>query len=577
MWFDYWPDPGPAFFLFSVIWFWFCLYGIWVVAKGVGSAKGIFEVQLKYVLIATTIGWGGAFTNFPLWFNIQIPPVGNILVSAYLSLTAYAIIRYHLMDIRVAITRAGVFVFVYTLVLGIPFGLEIWGKEWLIGNLGKLGEWAPMLILLGFATAGPFIYLYIQKRAEDALLQEQRRYQRTLRQASLGMSRIKDMKKLLKLIVHIVTRTVHIEHSSIYLLNPVDRKFLLEASRSAVKLRSAGAVGQNSPLCDYLSEAKEPIVYDEIKQRMQDYGDVRLAEIEAQMRELDAAVIVPSFVEERMLALLVLGKKHSGKLYSQDDLAVFSILASQAALAIESIQFYRVAQQAQEKLSHVEKLAYLGKLASSVVHEIRNPLTTLKTFIEHCAAKYQDADFRAKFHTIVPAEISRMEGIVNQLLDLARPRRLILRAVNIVNTIDGSLALLENNFKLKSVAARAMHAQKNILLSADEEQLRQVFLNLFLNAVQAMEGGGRLGVETRMAASGAGAKKYFEIIVSDTGAGISPENLAKLFTPFHTTKKNGVGLGMPIVKDIVEAHHGTISVESREGEGTVFTICLPAG
>lgn len=130
MWFEYWPNPGPIFPIFCIVWFWLCLYGIWIIAKGLRAAKGIHKKQLRYVLIATTIGWAGGFTNFPLWFNIQIPPIGNIFVSIYLSLTAYAIIKYHLMDIRLVVTKASIFILVYTLVLGVPFYLgyerELW-------------------------------------------------------------------------------------------------------------------------------------------------------------------------------------------------------------------------------------------------------------------------------------------------------------------------------------------------------------------------------------------------------------------------------------------------------------------
>ncbi len=570
----YYPHYEPLAFL------WFIVYGILFFSSEaiLWRAYKAEKVPIKRAHILTIftgllIGFTASFDFVAKIWPITLYPFGFIPSFILSSMIAYSIVRHKAFDIRVVVTRLGIFVCVYSLVLGIPFSLAIWGRSFLTQMLGDGWFWVPMFALLALATTGPSVYIYMQRKAENRFLEEQRRYQRTLRQASSGMIRIKDLRKLLKLIVHIITRTVRIDHSSIYLRDDKSENYLLAAARSRKVRNAVNMIKKDSPLIKHLLEFRQPIVYDEIQVR--DNDDAGAQQIEAGLRELDAAVLLPSFVEDRLFAIAILGKKISGTLYSQDDLAAFSILANQAALAIENIQFYHEAQKIQEKLSHTEKLAYLGKLASSVAHEIRNPLTTVKTFIESVTAKYGQKEFRDKFDNLVPREISRIEGIIDQLLDFARPRRLTAQPVNIVNTIDATLALLENNFKLKSVVARALHEKQNVSLPADEDQLRQVFLNLFLNAIQAMEQGGRLGVETRVVAEVDGSKKSFQVKISDTGVGISAENLTKLFTPFHTTKKNGVGLGMPIVKDIIDAHHGTIMAESQEGVGTTFTVCLP--
>ena len=241
------------------------------------------------------------------------------------------------------------------------------------------------------------------------------------------------------------------------------------------------------------------------------------------------------------------------------------------------MDFYDDLKRTHEQLFQAEKLAYVGQLASSVVHEIRNPLTAIKTFIESIPAKYNDEGFREKFARLVPAEVRRIEGIVTQLLDIARPKVPGGAQVNIVKVIDGILELLENNMTLKGIQLQKIHAQDCIKVKGGEEQLRQAFLNLILNSLQAIGEGGKLTVQTRIGEFSERGKKAAEILISDTGAGISEENFKKLFTPFHTTKKGGVGLGLVITKEIIEAHGGTISVESEVGKGTKFVIELPAG
>ncbi|MBL7198214.1 MAG: hypothetical protein ISS47_08955 [Candidatus Omnitrophica bacterium] len=230
-------------------------------------------------------------------------------------------------------------------------------------------------------------------------------------------------------------------------------------------------------------------------------------------------------------------------------------------------------QRLQQELFQAEKLAYVGRLASSVAHEIKNPLTAIKTYIEYLPNKYQDNEFKENFQKIIPREINRIEKVLYQLLNLAKPSPLSLKPTKISDIINSTLSLLENNLKLKRINIRKNFLNNEIMILADEEQLRQVFLNLFLNSIQAMDEGGMLEISiTNQCSYGS---KTALIRVQDNGCGISQENLKKLFTPFFTTKNDGIGLGLIITQEIIKAHKGTISVESKLGEGTKFIIELP--
>ena len=304
--------------------------------------------QIKYILLAFSV-FTVASIDFIPNYGLEIYPLGFIPATIFLLIISYSIVRYRLMDMSIVITRTGIFVVIYSIVLGLPFVVAFCGKDLFIRTIGESWWMVPLISSTVLATVGPFIYLYIQRRAEEQLLQEQRRYQETLRRASAGMGRIKDLKKLFAMIVHVVNRSVGLEYSSVYVYDPLTKRYVLGATRNR-PADSNGSIDYDSPMVQHLREVREPIVYEEIKQRTQDYNDQKLARIEEDLRKLDAALVVPSLIEDKLLGIVVLGRKRSGKLFSEDDLNVFSILSNQAALAIENAQFYEEMEKARHRV-----------------------------------------------------------------------------------------------------------------------------------------------------------------------------------------------------------------------------------
>ncbi|MFA5060632.1 MAG: ATP-binding protein [Candidatus Omnitrophota bacterium] len=495
-----------------------------------------------------------------------------------------------------AITRTSIFIATYSLILGIPFALAFGYQERLISALGKNWWMVPLISSTVLATAGPFIYLFIQKRAEDRLLQEQRRYQMTLRQASSGMSKIKDLKKLLRMIVHIVTRTVHLEHSQVYLYDSTDKKFFLEATRNKGATKPSAVISIDSPLIRYLFGMREPIVYEEIKQRTQDYSDAELSQVEENLRQLDAAVVIPSFVENKLLAIIVLGKKLSGKLYSEDDLAVFSILANQAALAIENAQFYEDIKRTQEQLFQAEKMATIGTMADGLSHQINNRLHALG-FIAGDALD----TIRLKKEIKTPEEaqsiladlersLTRIQDNVKQggevvqgLLKYTRKGEAGFSPVDFSQLLTASIEMAGYKVKLDQISIVKDFSEDIPKILGNFTQLQEVFFNLIDNAYDAMmqrkveqkepDYKGKINISARR------LEGKIEIGVLDNGIGVKDEDSRKLFTPFFTTKlssKKGTGLGLYVIQKIIEDNHGgKVSMSSEYMTGTLVTILLP--
>lgn len=220
------------------------------------------------------------------------------------------------------------------------------------------------------------------------------------------------------------------------------------------------------------------------------------------------------------------------------------------------------------ELQRQERLRSVGLLAAGMAHEIKNPLTSIKTFAEYLPKKYDDSEFRLKFSKLIVDEVDRISSIVQQLLDFAKPAEPELKLTNISEILDGTLSLLTSNL-LKARVDLIRSIDPTLIVMADKNQLRQALLNLILNAIQSMSTGGSLTITAISRGT-----KAVTIVISDTGAGINKEHLPHIFDPFYTTKEAGTGLGLAIVHSIITKHGGKIDVQSTVGSGTTVTITL---
>jgi signal transduction histidine kinase len=263
----------------------------------------------------------------------------------------------------------------------------------------------------------------------------------------------------------------------------------------------------------------------------------------------------------------------------QDELArlaeSFNAMVDRLQAAREEIELYH-----RERLTRAERLAALGELAASLAHEIKNPLAGIAGAIGVMADELPASDPRREIMLEILDQVQRLNKTVQDLLTFARPARPALVPCDVHQILDRVLLLLAEDPSAKAVRVARAYRPGLPRVTADPKQLGQVFLNLLLNAVQAMPKGGQVTLTTRLLkAEGAGeslpADAAVEVSVADTGRGIPPGQLGEVFTPFFTTKSRGTGLGLAICRRIIEDHGGTIRVESTLGEGTTFRVQLP--
>jgi len=224
-----------------------------------------------------------------------------------------------------------------------------------------------------------------------------------------------------------------------------------------------------------------------------------------------------------------------------------------------------------KEIERNQRLASLGRLAAGIAHEIRNPLSSIKGFATYFGERYKDTPEDQKTAEIMVQEVERLNRVIGQLLELARPMTILKKPTSLHTLIEHSLKMIEGQAQEKNTKISTSLSPEMKDISIDPDRINQVLLNLYLNALEAMEQGGTLLVELSWDESSQRTK----IVVSDTGVGITKEDLARIFDPYFTTKQSGTGLGLAIVHNIIDSHGGEVKIESERGRGTTATILLP--
>ena len=272
---------------------------------------------------------------------------------------------------------------------------------------------------------------------------------------------------------------------------------------------------------------------------------------------------------------------YTGEIYSfsNEEIRILTALAELSAIAIEKARLYERVVDVEEQLRQNEKLSALGLLAAEVAHEIRNPLTVMKMLYHSLDLKFPEQDPRSKDARIIGEKIEHLNRIVEQILDFARTTEPLMTQVNLDQVIDELGLLVRHKLKNQNVRWERKSQRAQPLVPGDRTQLEQAFLNLILNAVEAMPNGGILTITTReleVLADGV-PKLHMAVDFRDTGQGMTDEQRRHAFrSVLSTTKAKGTGLGLAIVARVVETHHGKLEIKSRPGKGTTVSIVLPA-
>jgi signal transduction histidine kinase len=576
--FPYWPKPGIAFH-FYLAWFAvYVLYATYLFIESYRQAKGLRRNQCLYLLLGSVIGYAGGATNFLLWYDIQIPPNGTILIAVYTAIVAYTMVRYRLFDLTVAMEKGLTILLLLTLIAAPSYIiLEIAQKVY----FGEL-NYQFSIILLALLTLIVIVAYKLKTEAQTAIARTLFRHRydmyETLSEFSKALVTILDLRSLTEEIVGTLANIIGIKTASLYLLDKEKAVYSLSSSHGLnVDNVKVFRLSARDDLPSYLTGHQAILVREELEHT--DSPGIPQS-ILGTLAAMESEVCIPLVNKDRLIGFCNLGARHDSGMYSAEDLNLLITLAHNAAIALDNAILYEDLRRSYILMRRTDRLRSLETIAGGFAHEIRNPLTSIKTFVQLAPMRRDDPEFMGGFSKVVAEDLLRIERLIQEILDYARYMEPKFSKQDLNDVVASCLYFVEVKAEGKSIVIEKDLAKDLPPVLLDRQQIKQILLNLFLNAMEAMaDGGGRLTVKTHRLTKSAG-DLWAQIEVADTGPGIEADVIEHIFDPFYTTKhqseeREGTGLGLTIVHQIVQEHRGYIEVESEAGSGTTFFVNLP--
>jgi len=611
--FPFWPNPGVVFHPFLLLWIAYAFYTVYFLARQLSISSGILQMQLKYILLGTTVGIIGGITNYFLWYDIPIPPVGNWTASFYVIMVAYSILRYRFMDIRFVIGRTAVYILSFVTVIAIAFGLIILNQY--LGEPLPFVVLGPLIIILTILLFQLFFRLY-ETIASKYFYYTFYSYQQVLSDLGRRLTEILDLQSLNSLIVNTLINTMKLDKTGILLRDPETGVYRIQKIIGFKEENGISLVKDNF-LTQYLERTRKPLVYEELALIIKDTKGPtekeKLKTLQANMKKIEASVCLPLLRKNKITGLIVLGKKISGEPYTQQDLDLLATLSSQASVALENAKLYAeirdLSQHLQEKVDEqtkelrkayeVEKKARKelqrlneakNQFLMATQHHLRTPLTAMKGYIDLIlGGSYGKTSNKLKqAMKKLQASTSRELKIVNELLDISQfqlgKQILSLESgVKIETILKEIIEEIRFDADTKGIYLKLEKPKRSLPpLKADPEKLKVALSNIIDNAIKYTNKGG-VTIKIKEQKSNIKNKSKLQIIIKDTGMGIPKEDLPRLFArTFERGKEakraytTGRGIGLFITGHIIRAHGGKVWAESKgKNKGSTFYVELP--
>ncbi len=547
------------------------------------------KTRIKYLLIGGLGAITFAATDFLPKFGVPFPALGNVLTIIYLYFISQTLFRYRLLDLTELLGRM-VVIATFVLILAAIYGLLV---AWIPADQSGVFFFntlvASFVILILFDPLRTAVEGQVQKW----MFREKYELKARIDALRHILANVIDLKEAVRITISSLEESRRVTHTGIYFLDTDGGGYELHGHLGPRPVERIDAAARR-PFFERINASRGAVVsMEQLEREHAARGAVPETEAETvdaiarTLDEMNAALCVPIMAEDQVIGLLALKDERVREAYATDEIDLFRGVAAQMAITVQNSKLY-------ERMKERDRLAALGEMAAGLAHEIRNPLGAIKGAAQLLTPASGDLPGSDGGHGVPPEareflgiiveEANRLNRVVSQFLDYARPYRGEPQPLD-VNEVVRKTAQLVTPPPLPSAEASEVppppvevHLQLADELPrarADAEQLRQVFLNLAINAVQAMPSGGKLTISTALRKPGRRSTSMLEVRFRDTGVGIAASDLKNLFIPFYTTKDKGTGLGLPISQRIIENHGGTIEVRSRVGVGSTFTVVLP--
>jgi len=584
LFFPVWPYGGPLCFAGFLHFAGNFLGAQWVMYRVLRVETGVLRQKIAAVFWGNFLGVVTGATNWLPWFRHivpmfeHIPPIFPPFISLLVVVYGWASVRHQLMDIEVVIKRTLVFAGLVGSVVAVVSFVAFVSQD-LLASFVEIPKWLSNVLSAAIIAAvyGP-VHRWLINVTEKHLFQKKYDYKELLMKFSDDVMVMVDLRDLLNKTVTTMTETVKLENCSVLLLNKgVKNEYELAASRGGnIKIEP---LDEQEPFITFLRETHEPIGQDGTLARVHFPEQVTDC-----LKHLQARLCLPLHVHEDLIGVLCLGKKKSDEEFTKDDLDILMPLSRTLGIAVSNARLFEELVRTQAEAAQKEKLAVIGTLSAGINHEICNPLGIVKAQTEAFMLDEEDGLLKGRtpeellervsnIFRVTLKQIERATAITQKLSNFAKPiKAAAMEPVSVEHEVDEVILLVGHDLKLEKIAVHKEIAGDLPKIVVDRRQLQEVLFNLIRNAGQAIKPPGTITVRARE--SGGDVR----IEIEDTGSGIPADKLEKIYDPFFTTKEpgKGTGLGLFIVRQIVERNKGRISLESTVGKGTTFFLDFPA-
>jgi two-component system, NtrC family, sensor histidine kinase HydH len=541
--------------------------------------------RLWYLVIGGLAAISFSFMDFLPLLGALAPALGNIFTALYMFFLSQILVQYRLLDLNEVFGKV-VIISLLGLILAANYGvLSYWG-----GSSGSVlfltSVVASFVVLLLFEP----LRTLVEARVGRYSLRERFELEQQLAALRRGMANVFDLALMVQLLIERFENTRRLTHAALYLLEndaqtyrcaghvgPAPATSLdVVGSRVALAYLRTGQALMREEVEEDLEEAREDAPSPGMVEQDEDEGTrAKLRALLTFLDDIKGGVVLPILSDGRLIGLLSLWDARVRDAFTPGEVQAMQQIAQQVAIVIENSQLV-------ERLRERDRLAALGEMSAGLAHEIRNPLGAIKGAAQLLADPSTDEDEQREFTQVIVEEVDRLNNVVTQFLEYARPQRSPSAPIQIKPCIERTLQLLRHEAEAIGVRLEVSVEEDMPDARGDRELLTQVFLNLGLNAVQASRSGGLLQITAQVGmrrepgpAGGTLERPAIEVRFDDSGKGMTPEVLRKIFIPFFTTKPQGTGLGLAICQRIIRGFGGVIEASSQPDRGSRFLVLLP--
>ncbi len=527
-------------------------------------------LQLKFWLLGILVALPLGLTNLLPAYGLPIYPLGNLGSAAWAAIVAYAIVRHRLMDIDIVFTKGAAYAAVALVLIAPAFVLLLWLQRLSFGQIHPDFSFALILMLLGVGVLFPTLRSQAESRIERSLFREKHEYRRVLAAFTRSIVRILNRDKLLRELASTLSESLQLDHLAIGLAEETRRAFIVRHVVGTPP--TSEEFPSTHPFITSLTRRQETVLCDELEASADQTERSVVAEV---CRQNGWEVCIPLATGGALIGFISLGRKRNLDAYFAEDLELLGTLAAETSVALENARLYEELKRSQDIIRRADRLSALGTLAAGIAHEIRNPMVSIQTFFQLAPQRLDDHEFLTEFLHLTSGEVKRITDLITELLSFAKSPTPSMAEVNLNEVVDGVVRLVEPQLQKGAIAIRKLLAPHLAPVRADVDQLKQVFLNIILNAIQALDRTGEITVSTREITHN--GERLCQVQIADSGKGIPEDLLDHIFNPFFTTKEKGTGLGLSIAHQVITEHGGFITVQSETDHGTTFSVHLRPG